>query len=75
MDATLAINRVLKQAVDHRIEGLKHAKKSFKRRYHLDTNHSTEPNVSVRISKLLEDVERFDPAIEDGFEEWTPETT
>jgi hypothetical protein len=72
--STFAITPVLKQAVEHRIEGLEHAKKSFKRRYHLDTHRSTGPDVAVRISKLLEDVEKFDPELEDGVEELTSET-
>jgi hypothetical protein len=69
----LSIPLVLKQAVEHRIEGLEHARESFKRRYHLDADHAAEYDVALRISKLLEDVEKLDPDFEDGFEEWTPE--
>jgi hypothetical protein len=69
----LSIPLVLKQAVEHRIEGLERARESFKRRYHLDADHAAEYDVALRISKLLEDVEKHDPDFEDGFEEWTPE--
>jgi hypothetical protein len=72
--STFTIPPILKQAVEHRIEGLEHAKESFKRRYRLNTHCSTELNVSVRISKLLEDIEKFDLELEDEDEQWTSET-
>ncbi|KAF1845188.1 uncharacterized protein K460DRAFT_366074 [Cucurbitaria berberidis CBS 394.84] len=55
---------VLREAAELKIEELNRTKESFKRRYHLNANRSTEGDSLKRISGLLEDIRKLDPYLQ-----------
>ncbi len=58
------ISPILREAAELRIEELNQVKESFKNRYQLDANRTSNSSIIQRVSELLEEIKRLDPYLE-----------